>query len=356
LIADTIVHDDCRYFEGHIPCHFHKEEGVHCDGCPHYDPVKERILIIKLGALGDVIRTTPILEALKADHPAAQIFWLTLIPEILPDTVDKKLPFNMASILYLEQVPFDLVINLDKDVEACALAARLQADRVLGFILKNGVPAPADRSAREKFVTGLFDDLAQQNTKSYPVELFEICGYQFDGQRYNIQAADGTYDWDLPKGNPVVGLNTGCGTRWTTRNWPDAHWAELARRLLADGYGVVLLGGPDEDHKNLRLQAETGAWYRGTYPLDQFADLVNQTALVVTVVTMTLHLAIALGKKVVLFNNIFNASEFEMYGLGPILEPPNCTCFYAQSCELNCMAELKVDAVYQAVIEAQPAT
>ena len=39
---------DCRQFQGHIPCKPHKKEGVECPNCPYYDPVKERILIIKL--------------------------------------------------------------------------------------------------------------------------------------------------------------------------------------------------------------------------------------------------------------------------------------------------------------------
>ena len=339
-----------------MPCSYHKAEGVHCDGCRYYDPVQEHILIIKLGALGDVIRTTPILERLRADYPAALIYWLTLVPEILPASVDRKLPFDLASILFLEQIEFDLVINLDKDREACALASRIEGKRHMGFRLQNRVPAPVNEAARDKFVSGLFDDISRANTKSYPQELFEICGYTFSGERYAIQAPGNGYRWNLPAGAaPVIGLNTGCGTRWTTRNWPEEHWGNLARALLAAGYRVVLLGGPDEDEQNRRLQSLTGAWYDGTYALDQFADLVGQCTLVVTAVTMTLHLALALEKQVVLLNNIFNRNEFELYGLGTILEPPDCTCYYAPSCDKGCMADLTVERVTQGVVDLLPA-
>jgi hypothetical protein len=73
---------DCRSFRGDIPCKPHKQSGVHCvdsDGqtCPYYDRVEEKILIIKLGAVGDVIRTTPLLYKLKEEYPRAKIFWLT---------------------------------------------------------------------------------------------------------------------------------------------------------------------------------------------------------------------------------------------------------------------------------------
>ena len=64
-----VIHDDCRLYKGDLPCKPHKQTGVHCNGCPHYDPLKERILIIKLGAIGDVIRTTPILHRLKKEFP-----------------------------------------------------------------------------------------------------------------------------------------------------------------------------------------------------------------------------------------------------------------------------------------------
>jgi heptosyltransferase-2 len=344
-----IIHDDCRYFEGHIPCKYHKLEGAHCEDCPHYDQVDTRILIIKLGALGDVIRTTPLLQALRAAHPRSQIFWLTVSPEFLPSTVDKKLPFTLESIIYLEQCHFDMLINLDKDAEACALAQRIQADQRFGFTLKNGVPSPVNDLAEHKFLTGLFDDIGQANTKSYLQEIFEICGLSFQGEKYDIAFREDHYQWKFPSGGAMVGLNTGCGRRWLTRLWPEAYWIELAIQLMEAGYRVLLLGGPDEHEENQRIQTASGAIYPGTFPLTQFMSLLNQCDLMVTTVTMALHVAIALEKKIVLLNNIFNRHEFELYGLGQILEPPSCTCYFAQTCDQDCMADLKVSEVYNLV-------
>jgi len=350
-----IIHYDCRHFEGHIPCRYHKLEGIHCEDCPHYEQVTKRVLIIKLGALGDVIRTTPLIEALKAAHPESHLFWLTYSPEFLPSTVDKKLPFTLESITYLEQVPFDILINLDKDVEACALARRIQAEKRFGFTLQDGVPAPANELAEHKFLTGLFDDIGQSNTKSYPQEIFEICGYTFNGEKYAIAFEENAFQWTLPEGGTVIGLNTGCGRRWLTRLWPEVYWMELANELLKRRYRVLLLGGPDEHEKNLRIQAASGALYQGTFPLKHFVSLINQCDLVVTTVTMALHMTIALEKKIVLLNNIFNRHEFELYGLGQILEPPNCTCYFAQTCDKDCMKDLKVPEVLNAVTALLPA-
>lgn len=351
LNLKTVVHPDCRYFLGYIPCRFHKSEGAHCENCSHYDRIEEKILIIKLGAMGDVIRTTPLIEKLKNEHHKAAIWWLTLTPEILPPTVDRKLKFDFANALFLENVDFDLLINLDKDPEACALARRITAKNKFGFTLIDGVPSPINSLAQPKYLTGLFDDVSKANTKSYPEEIFEICDFQFSGEKYQINR-DGIDDsWNLLTDKKIVGLNTGCGARWKSRLWPEEYWIELATRLKASGYEAILLGGPDEDEKNRRIQQASSALYFGHFPLKKFIGLMDRCDLIVTAVSMAMHIAIALEKKLVLFNNIFNKNEFELYGLGKILEPPECRCYFVEECDRNCMKDLKADDVYDAVVE-----
>ncbi len=111
----------------------------------------------------------------------------------------------------------------------------------------------------------------------------------------------------------------------------------------------LLLGGEQEHEKNLRIARESGAHYLGHFPLRQFINLVDQCALVVTAVTMATHITIGLNKKIVLFNNIFNRHEFELYGLGEILEPDiPCSCFFAPVCPNDCMRHIGVDRVHDA--------
>ena len=63
---------------------------------------------------------------------------------------------------------------------------------------------------------------------------------------------------------------------------------------------------------------------------------------------MAMHITIGLRKKIVLFNNTFNPREFELYGLGEILEPEfNCSCYYSPVCPNNCMQYLRVDSVLE---------
>jgi len=110
------VNYNCRHFRGDIPCMPHKKHGVHCEGCAYYDPIKERILIIKLDSIGDVLRTTSILPGLKENYPNAQVTWITKaesIPLFDGNTyVDRVFEVNQASYV-LETDEFDIIINLD---------------------------------------------------------------------------------------------------------------------------------------------------------------------------------------------------------------------------------------------------
>ena len=344
---------NCRQFRGDLPCLPHKRYGVHCveeDGkdCKHYDPLGARVLIIKLGALGDVIRTTPLLHKLKEVDPSAEIWWLTLAPDILPNGIDVVLPFTPQSFATLSATNFDILYCLDKDKEACALSVTLNAKVKKGFTLENGKCVPVDGLGKHKYLTGVFDDVSKANTKSYQQEIFEICGFEFSGEKYIMPEFE-EHEWNLPRGKKIVGLNTGCGGRWTSRLWANEKWISLAKKLVADGHQPLLLGGEQEHKKNLELARESGALYLGHFPLRQFANEINHCDLVVTAVTMAMHFTIGLGKKIILFNNIFNKHEFELYGKGVILEPEfDCTCFYSPVCPNDCMQYLSVDTVFEA--------
>jgi lipopolysaccharide heptosyltransferase III len=350
---------DCRYFRGDIPCKPHKRFGVHCvdengNDCKYYEPITEKILIIKLGAIGDVIRTTLILSPIKKKFPQSKIYWLTLTPSIIPKEVDLVLEFNIKDITYLKSVEFDYVFNLDKDKEACALASELNSKNKRGYLLKDGIPFPADIDSEHKYFTGIFDDISKKNVKNYPEEIFEVCGFKYNGEKYILSSFDEYSDsWHFDKSKKIIGLNTGCGGRWTSRLWPDENWINLSKKLLSENYEVVFLGGELEDEKNNYLAKMTGGKYPGHFSLEKFINLVNQCDLVVTAVTMAMHITIGLGKKIVLFNNIFNKNEFILFNRGEIIEPSKeCKCFYSPVCvnnEYQCMNFIEVDRVVKSI-------
>jgi ADP-heptose:LPS heptosyltransferase len=349
------IHSDCKYFFGHIPCAPHKRAGVHCVDCREYEPQDKHILIIKLGAIGDVIRTTPLLRRLKEEYPKARIYWLTYSPEVLPAFVDVPLRYTVQDIAYLQAIEFDLLLNLDKDREACALGSLFRAKTKRGFSLVKGKTAPIDDAASHKFLTGIFDDRNKANKKNYLEEIFEICGYQYHGEEYILELPqqEKPITRNIDHAKVVIGLNTGCGERWTSRLWATEYWIELAQLLKKEGKEVILLGGQAEHEKNMLIASKSEAKYYGHFSLKDFFYLVNECDVLVTAVTMALHVGIGLRKKIVLFNNIFNRNEFELFNRGVILEPEKeCRCYFSPRCsntEYFCMEHLSVKSVLEGV-------
>jgi len=305
----------------------------------------KRILIIKLAAIGDVIRTTPIITKLRQVYPNCEITWVTYFPEVIPKTVDYVLKFDATVLLRLQADHFDLLLQLDKGKEACALGHLVSAKVKKGFELRDGLCYPIDENSVEKYLTGLDDELNRKVKICATEEYFRIAGLEYNKEKYILDIPP--TDKKFPKlPGPIIGLNTGCSSRWPTRLWPEQNWIELAKRLDKKGYSVLLLGGEIEHEKNKRIASESGANYWGHHPLGDFINIVNKCDLVVTVPTLALHIAIALEKKIVLFNNIFNRNEFELYGLGEILEPDvDCLGCFKTECSKNCMEKIKVDDV-----------
>jgi len=389
---------DCSHFEGHIPCKPNKKFDVQCDNCSHYDKdtsailnldtqkalLKEiynicdfttkngafkkpiisasvtRILFIKLGAIGDVIRTTPLIEKYKNEYGDCHFSWITHSPQVVPkDKVDLVYKWNEASVSLLANQEFDIAINLDKDQEACMLLSHVNAKDKFGFIWEDGHINIATEKAEHKLITGLFDHISKKNTKNYLEEIFEICHFEFSKEEYMINLnEDLSNQWKekfktLAGGKTIIGLNTGCGLRWKTRLWPKDYWVELIKDLEKQGYFCLLMGGPDEDETNRYYQSKTGATYLGTFSLEEFIAITNNTHIIVTPVSMMMHIALALKKQLMLFHNIFNVHEFELYGRGVIIEPTSgCDCYFGNSCirEKRCMNDISVQDVLSNIV------
>ena len=347
---------DCIHYKGHIPCKPHKQHGFHCADCSAYTKVSKRILIIKLGAIGDVIRTTPLVVKFKKEFPDCKITWLTWTPDILPSSqIDEILKWDHNSLLYVQHSHWDIAINLDKEKEAGALLKIVDAEEKYGYVLKDNEIQPINELAVHKFSTGMFDDVSKANTKSYLQEIFEICGHTHAGEPYLMDTHDDKgYTWNLPKGKKIIGMNTGCGGRWTTRLWSIDKWVELVAILKQQepDAEILLLGGEAEHARNKEIQQRSGALYLGYFTLFEFINLVNHCEMVITQVTMGMHITLALGKKIVLMNNIFNPYEFDLFGKGEIVAPnKSCKCFYRGSCldGVSCMEELPASKIAEAV-------
>src|SRR5512133_350921 len=131
-------HTDCRQFRTSEPCAPHKAARTRCDGCGVYDPLGERILIVKLGATGDVLRTTSCLPPLKARYPRSHVTWVTRpnARAILAGNpaIDRVLTIDENYLEFLMAEEFDLAIGPDADLLSASIMRLAHAHEKRGCI------------------------------------------------------------------------------------------------------------------------------------------------------------------------------------------------------------------------------
>lgn len=374
-VPKAAIAPDCRLYRGDRPCLHNRL----CNGCTHYDPWSHRLCIIKLGALGDVIRTLCLLPELRRLYPAAQITWVSkpagcrMIAN--HPMIDRVLVFDNLNVLELTHESFDLLINLDKEPESCALANALFAKHKMGMGLSShGTPVPVNVEAHQYFHLGLCDELKfRQNAKSYPQLIYEALGLVYRGQRYELPVDETLSDrvrlflaarsWR--PGAPTLGINVGAGHTFAHKMWSAEQTLEFVRQIRreAGDLQIILLGGPDEQAgierilEALRSTTGDGGVIDGGTEHDEqtFVALVDACDVVLTGDTMAMHVALARHKPVVALFGSTCAQEIDLFGQGAKL-PARVVCSpcYKRDCDQNgaCMKDLTTEEVVRAVSRA----
>jgi len=361
---------DCRHFNGDRPCKPHKQTGVVCSSCDeHYDPIKTRILITKLAAMGDVLRTTSLLPAIHRRWPQASITWVTA-PSSVPlvannPLVDRVIPFSGSLPLELATEQFDVVLNPDAAPDSCALAQSADAELRVGFAFDHrGAPVPLSAGASSWLEMGVRDDLKKANERTYQDMMAEVLEvpYQREPPQLPITPEEDEVGRTLRAAHPpeagksVIGLNTGAGGRWRFKRWTDEGFTELITRLGQDGHRVFLLGGPEEIERNGRLAADSGGVAIDTgcdNTVGQFAGIVGACDVVLTGDTLAMHVAIARAVPVVVLFGPTSLHEIDVFDRGERLAPDlDCLVCYLPDCDVrpHCMESLSVDRVHQALL------
>jgi ADP-heptose:LPS heptosyltransferase len=367
---------DCRYFIGEKPCKFK----VLCDGCPHYSPMGKRILIIKFAAIGDVLRTTPLLRGLKKKYPNSHITWLTdpAAASLLKDIpyLDRLISYNGAETITRFLVErFDILICLDKEVRATGLAMLINAIDKIGFgLTEYGTIFPFDHRSKYAFELGVNDELKfRVNQKTYPEIIFEMVGLPYHRDEYVFVLPDTSKkkamvkakQWKMKSTDLVIGLNTGSGTVFATKKWTIPGFIELSE-LIYPKYRpkvkILLLGGPEEVERNKDILRKSRVPLIDTGTdnnLTDFCGILNLCDIVVTADSLAMHLAIALKKPVVAFFGPTVAQEIEVYDRGEtIVVKADCAPCYRKECNqpISCMERLDaktVSTVLNKVIKKQ---
>ncbi|MCX6358165.1 MAG: glycosyltransferase family 9 protein, partial [Candidatus Aureabacteria bacterium] len=358
---------DCRYMRWDRPCSPHKIDGVHCRACTYYDKIDGRLLVIKLDALGDVLRTTCILSPLREKFPRAHVTWITMtaalpLLENIPH-IDHVVAYGPDALAMLAVQRFDIVFCLDASQRSATLGSMAKARERVGFgIDRTGRVFPYNAEGNEWFMMGLFDDIKKKNTRTYQDMATGICGLSGlrqeicarltdEEQAFAARFAAGAGLRLAGKGSrarKVIGVNTGSGSRWPMKQWPVARTVEFIRALLRrKNLRVLLFGGEEERERNRQIMEAAGAGVIDTgcqNSLREFMALVSLCDILVTSDTLGLHVALGLGKKVVALFGPTSATEIDVYGRGiKIAADVECACCYLRTCARtpSCMAEIR---------------
>ena len=335
------------------------------------------ILIIKTGALGDVLRTTSILKPLLNKYGNAKIFWLTKknAYELLKNNqyIEKIfLTDHMNEILNNEM---DLVISLDDEENMCKFASKVKTKKLIGaYYDADPDICTYTREGIEWFGMGLLrpeklgglkqaNILKIQNNKTVQQHLLNMLG--LDCLENEIILNIDQEDLDLAEefanknkiddSNLVIGMNTGAGGRWHLKRMDVNLAIALANRLNQLGAKVILLGGPEEKERNNEIKKKVNfeiidAGSDNT--LLEFAAKVSLCNIVITSDSLCLHIAVGLRKKVAAFFGPTSFKEIDLYNRGEkILPDMDCLCCYRRECNKPniCMKNIDLNEIINAV-------
>lgn len=357
--------------------------------------VGEKILILNHTRIGDLIQTTPLIAALKAEDPTRHIALLAnaRFADILSFTegIDETLLFDMkqfaaddgnepdtlAVYTYLSDLldrlvaeRFDRVINLSHSKVSAVMTLAAHAGAVSGF---DATPR-GERVVRGAWLTYFTALLSfRMGNRFNLVDMYMKAGGvdPTPDARLRLAPAPGgeqavrarMTERGLSENETLIGVQAGASRE--DRRWPPASFAraadELARRENAR---IVLFGAPAEK----RLGDEVAAAMRsepinliGQTDLAELVSWVKRLSLLVTNDTGTMHIAAAFGVPIVALFFVHARAE----ETGPYVENAlvlqadiECApCSHATRCDhYSCLTRTTADDVVAAGISLLRAT
>ena len=286
------------------------------------------ILIIKLGATGDVVRTTPLLRRL--DGP---ISWITAQKNLtLLQGIDREVrSVSWENRTRIADTFYDLVINLEDDWETSRFLKELRFKHLFGAHLNEDGQLAYTSDSREWFDLSLIstygreeaDRLKLLNRRTYQELIFDGLGFRFHGERYYLPLS-------LPTGlQGDVAISSTAGPVWPMKKW--AYFDELKKELQATGLKVNVL----QNRPSL---------------LEHLADVQGHRCLV-SGDSLPMHLALGSGVRCV---SIFTCtSPWEIHGYGlqdKVVSPFLDRFFYKRGYDRNATTAISVRRIMDAVV------
>jgi len=259
-----------------------------------------KFLIIRFSSIGDIVLTTPVIRCLRKKFPDALIHFLT------------KQSFRgiLENNPYLDKVhtlgdSFDLMLHELKTEEydyIIDLHHNLRTLRIKKF-LKNVKAFSFNKLNIEKYMLTAFkiNLLPKKHIVERNLETLSSLGVEDDGMGldYFIPDRDIVKNEDIPTSHVHGYISLVIGAALATKKMPVHKLQELCRAI---DHPIILLGGK-EDYENGKAIASTDdiKIYNacGKFSLNESADLLRRSKLVITHDTGLMHIAAALQKPVI---------------------------------------------------------
>jgi ADP-heptose:LPS heptosyltransferase len=355
---------NCKRFTGYKPCF--PDHDCWKEGCKDNITTGVKILIINLDAIGDVLMTTAQLPAIKRKFPESTVYWVTLknaAPLLYNNHfVDQVFNFDAASILFLQQMKFDFVMNVDKSQASCALLNSIDSKSKLGFGLnENGIIIPLNEGAYYNYELGMNDHLKfkvnKKTGQEYLAETFEL---DYKRDEYSLELSDNENKFvrkfkkakKIGSRDKIIGFNTGCSELYPNKKMTIEQHIYLIKKLLKKKYKILLLGGPEDTKRNKEIYSHfkgkiintpTDEGLRRGICYESIPDIV------ITGDSLGMHIAIGLKKYVIAWFGVSCWTEIDLYNRGSKLfqEDLFCSPCWKTSCPYNleCIKLIDLDRI-----------
>ena len=333
-----------------------------------------RFLIVRLGALGDVVHAIPVAAALRRAFPAARIDWLVSAKhrEILDfvTVIDRRLAISdrggatngtslLAAVRELRRNRYDVAIDLQGLIKSALLSRASGAPQVIGFssgYARERLARLFYTEAHDPGRGGLYNPAETRHVVEMNLGLLEPLGVTLAKPEFPIEDVDSNVArWAMAHtGGAYALLNPGAA--WPNKRWPPDRFAALAAELRnRRGLMSVILWGPGEE----ALARETAAAADGAAvasPKTAIGDVIalaRGAAVMVSGDTGPTHIASAVGTPLV---GIYGPTRPSRNGPmaaddAVVTRDPICQCHHLRRCRLSrmCLLDIEVTEVVDAV-------
>lgn len=264
----------------------------------------ERTLIIKVGALGDVVLCTPQIARILEQHAAV---WLLTAPAFAPLFAGhprlKVVSFPRhgaralwAALRWVRRQQFTTVYDLQGSDRSRALTLLSGATKRVGLAPRwLYTHSPPHDDVREHVFPRL-----NRLIEAAGLTAAEPCPGLWPAASEHAQVQEQLARAGLAD-RAIAVLHAGSSARWPSKRWPSGHFIELARGIEAAGIRVIWIGGPDEVELNRALAAQVGCDLTGAFSIPGLAELARLARFAVVNDSGPMHLLSAAGIPVYAF-------------------------------------------------------